>query len=515
MQNKKLFTILLCLLLVYVAIRSLAAAATNGFWFDEIITASLAGQPNMKAVWGALSTGVDGQPPGFYVVERAAGVLVAKKEIAMRLPSTLAFLCILACVFVYVSKRSNAAIAFLSAFLLLSTDLFQRYATEARPYALIVACFAFALVCYQRAPSVFWTILFGLSLALAQTFHYFSVFAMAPFGLAEAVVLLRSGKIRWGVWLALMLGPIPLLLFWPLLAQVKALVAGHFQVQYSFTSIPSTYGEFFLVDSGYGAALAAICIAGVIGRYLWSWEKSAISSDLRTDDVREGTLLVGLIGLPFITLSVVKIMHGAMRSSYLVVLILGICLATACMLSRARPWAAALLALFLFFDIGLREYKFWRSAHSLRFVPSTSGLVEFLQNAGYGNSDLPVVVASGMVYTPLAYYSSESWKERLFYLTDERKELQLQGNDSFDKDVKLLQRYTPLQIRDYSTFTSSHPVFLLYGEDPGYGDSWLALYLVQEGYSIQAVATTATRRLFLVDMRNRVEKGTTSGNNSR
>jgi 4-amino-4-deoxy-L-arabinose transferase-like glycosyltransferase len=513
--NKKLFAILLCLLLLYVALRSFAGAATNGFWFDEIITASLAGQPSMKAVWGALATGVDGQPPGFHAVERAAAALVAKKEIAMRLPSILAFPCILACVFVYVRKRNSDAIAFLSAFLLLSTALFQRYATEARPYALVVACFAFALVCYQRVPSAFWTVLFGLSLILAQTFHYFSVFAMVPFGLAEAVVLLRIRKVRWGVWLALILGPVPLVFFWPLLAQVKALVGEHFQLQYSFRSIPSTYGEFFLVDSGYGAALAAICAAGVTGCYLWNQDKNEISDNLRTENVAEGTLLIGLIGLPFIALSIVKIMHGAMRSSYLVVLILGICLAVACMLSRARPWAVALLALFVLFDVGLREYKFWQSAHSMRFVASTAGLADFLQNAGYGNSDLPVVVASGMVYTPLAYYSSGPLKERLFYLTDEKKELQLQGSDSFDKDVKLLQRYTPLQIRDYSEFTSSHPVFLLYGEDPGYGDSWLAEYLVQKGYSLKAVATNATRRLFLVDMSNRLERGASSGNNSR
>jgi hypothetical protein len=287
---------------------------------------------------------------------------------------------------------------------------------------------------------------------------------------------------------------------------MKAYLGVHFQVHYTYTSIPSTYGEFFLVDSGYGAGLAAICIAAIVGMYFGPWRGSEMAGDSRVTEVAEGTLLLGLVGLPFMAFTAVRIMHGVMRSSYLIVLVLGVCLVMGVMLSRARSWAVALFAVFLVFSVGLREYKFWQGAHSLRFVPPTAGLEEFLENAGYENSRLPLVVASGMVYTPLAYYSSEPLRSRLFYLTDEAKELQLQGSDSFDKNVKLLQQYTPLQIRDYREFTATHPVFLLYGEDPGYGDSWLAVYLVSEGYAVQAIATNATRRLFLVDMRVKREK---------
>jgi Dolichyl-phosphate-mannose-protein mannosyltransferase len=500
-QRKKLVSVLLCLLVLYVTLRSVAGAATCGFWFDEIITSSVATQPSMKAVWAALATGVDGQPPGFYVVERAAAGLVGKREIAMRLPSILAFTCTLLCVFAYVRRRSGELVGVVCALMLLSTALFQRYATEARPYALMAACFAFALVCYQRVPSAFWTVALGLSLALAQAFHHYSVFAMAPFGLAELAVLWKARRFRWGVWLAIILGPVPLVFFWPLLARMKAYLGVHFQVHYTYTAIPSTYGEFFLVDSAYGAGLAAICIVAMVGIYLEPRRKSDVAGDSRVAELAERTLLLGLVGLPFIALTAVKIMHGVMRSSYLIALVLGVCLAVGVMLSRARSWALALFVVFLLFDVGLREYRFWQVAHSLRFVAPTAGLEEFLEKAGYGNSRLPLVVASGMVYTPLAYYSSEPLRDRLFYLTDEAKELQLQGSDSFDKDVKLLQKYTPLQIRDYTEFTATHPVFLMYGEDPGYGDSWLAVYLVSGGYSVQAIATNATRRLFLVDMR--------------
>ena len=82
---------------------------------------------------------------------------------------------------------------------------------------MVIACIAFALVCYQRLPSLRWAALLGISLFLAESFHYYAVLAMIPFGFAEAVLLLRTRRIRWGVWLALACGTLPLIVFWPLL----------------------------------------------------------------------------------------------------------------------------------------------------------------------------------------------------------------------------------------------------------------------------------------------------------
>jgi hypothetical protein len=503
----KLARVLLCLLVVYAIVRGLAGAVTTGFWFDEIITSSISAQPDMRAVWAALSSGVDGQPPGFYVVERASAAVIRNRHIAMRMPSILAFACTLVCVFFYMRRRGGEAIAFLCALLLLTTILYERYATEARPYALVVACFAFALLCYQRVPAFWWTVLLGISLALAQSFHHYSIFAMAPFGLAEAVMFFRARKFRWGVWLALAIGACPLLFFWPLLVRLKAYVGAHYQEQYTLTAVPSTYGTFFLVDSGYGAAIGAICLAGVILVLLWRGREATAARERRNWDVAEGTLLLSLVGLPFIAFCVVKVMHGGLRGTYVIEAILGLCLALGLVLTRVRPLTVGLFAVFLLFDVGLREYKFWQSARTLRFENPAADFEKFLDEAGSGDNSLPVVVANGLVYVPLAYYGSAAVVKRIFYLTDEEKELHYQGTDTFDKNVKLLQNYTPLQIRDYTTFTAEHPVFLLYGVDPGYGNSWLAEHLSREGYSVQALAVDPIHRLFLVNMSVKAPRG--------
>ncbi len=497
---------LLGVLVVYMIVRGLADAATKPLWYDEIATVALSSQASMKIVWAALARPFDGAPPGFYVVERAVFGLFQNKAIATRLPAILAASFTVLCVFTYAKRRSGELIAFLCALLLLSTNFFTRYAAEARPYSLLVACIAFALVCYQRVPSRFWTALLGISLALAVTIHYYAVFAMVPFGLAEAVAFLRTRRFRWLVWLALVCGPIPLLFFWPFLASYRNTYGAHFYTPNTFSSASAMFGAFLLTDTAYGIALAGACIAGVFAARFWP-RRGRPSADTSDADLPEGVLLLSLVGLPGIAFVVTRVMHGGMRDAYLLPAILGICLAVACVLSLSRPIGVAFFAVFLFLNVGVREFRFWRSAHSLRLVKPSEGFEAFLRTSGYANSDLPIVVASGMVYTPLAYYSSPQLASRLFYLTDEEREAFYEGGAMFDKNVTFFKDYMPLQVRDYKTFTATHPVFLLYGEEPqSYGNTWLAQEISHQGYSVQQVAVDATNLLFLVDTNSKTQK---------
>jgi len=498
LPSKKLIPGLMVALVIYVIVRGVAAAATKPFWFDELLTLAVSSQPSMHAVWAALTRAVDGQPPGFYAVERIASSLFHNKEIALRLPAILAFPCALVCVYVFVKKRSGEVIAFLSAFLLLSTIVFQKYAVEARPYSMVLACIAFAAVCYQRLPSRFWTAMLGISLALGQTFHHYVVFAIVPFGLAEAVVLLRTRQFRWRVWAALAFGAAPLLISWPLLMQLKARFGAHLFDRYVFTSIPSTYGAFFLTDSAFGAAVFALAVAGVIGSHLLLRPGVPYEGKVRDADVAEGILLLALVGLPIITFAVVNIMHGGMRDAYALSAVIGIAIAVGCAMSLARPLVVALFALFIFTSVGVREFNFWRANHSLRLASPAAGVEEFVQGSGYGN--LPVVVSSGMAYTPIAHYASPAFFKQVFYLIDEEKELHYQGTDSFDKDVVILRDYMPLQVRDFSEFTSAHRVFLIYGEEPGDGFNWLPVHLSHVAASVRSVAVEPSRKLYLVTM---------------
>jgi 4-amino-4-deoxy-L-arabinose transferase-like glycosyltransferase len=499
--SRKVILGLLVALVIYVIARGLAAAVTKPLWLDELYTLTVSSQPSLGALWAVLARAMDGQPPGFYAVERVVLPLIHNKEIALRLPAILAFPCTLVCVFVFVKKRSGELIAFLSAFLLLSTILFERYAVEARPYSMVVACIAFALVCYQRLPSLFWTAMLGISLALAQAVHYYAVFAIVPFGLAEAVVLLRTRQFRWRVWLALACGCIPLVFFWPLLAHFKAYYGAHYYgyATYVATSLPSSYGAYFLTDSAFGAAVFALAVAGVIGSYLLLRPGAPSGGKTRDADVVEGTLLLALVSLPIIIFCIARILRGGMRDAYALAAVIGIAIAVGCALSLARPLVIALFALFIFSSVGVREFIFWRANHSLQLASPAAAAEEFVQKSGY--ADLPVVVYSGFEYVSLAHYASPAFFKRLFCLIDEEKELQYQHNDTFNRQAEIFRDYMPVQVRDFSEFTAAHPVFLLYSEEPGYALGWVPLHLNRVALSVRSVAVESNRRLYLVTMK--------------
>ena len=177
----------LAVLILYAAVRNICQAIVKPMWFDEICTVLLSQQDHLSRLWQALARGADSAPITFYLLERVSAAFIRNENLAYRGISILGFAVTLSCLFVAIRTRKGNAIALVCAAIPLTTVLFDRFAVEARGYSMLVACIAFAIVCYQRVPARWWVILLGLSLILAESFHYFAVFAFLPFLLAEAV----------------------------------------------------------------------------------------------------------------------------------------------------------------------------------------------------------------------------------------------------------------------------------------------------------------------------------------
>jgi len=492
------------LLIVYAAGRGLVGSAAKPFWCDELLTLAVASRPSLRDLWTALAR-YDTQPPLFYLVERMTLALPIQREIAFRLPSILGFCCTLICVFAYVRKRRGDLIACLCATLLLSTSLFYTYLVEARGYSLMVACIAFALVCYQRLPSLRWAALLGISLLLAESFHYYAVFAMIPFGLAEAIFVLKIRQVRWSVWLALSCGALPLIVFWHLLMSMKEYYGSH--VAFSnpaLSSLPDYYGAYFFVDSAYGIGLAVIALAAISWTRLRKGARTLQRANVSDSDLAESALLAGLIILPFVIFPIVRLTHATLTTRYALPATIGITLGVACALSLAGPRAVALFALIVLSSIGLRECRFWQmgdrpeSQDVLTLSAGELAQIEELVESGK-HFDLPVVVGPGLEYMQIAYYSRASWKSRALYLNDEQKELSFVGTDSIVKIMAALRESIPLRLADYSEFTATHREFLLYSD--GSVSDWDLAYLNRTAASVQQLGMRGNRRLYLIGMK--------------
>jgi 4-amino-4-deoxy-L-arabinose transferase-like glycosyltransferase len=477
----------------------LAAAAGKPFWYDELLTLAVGSLGNWSARLTALKLPLDGQPPLFYTIEHFAMGLVRNKLIAMRLPSILAFPCTLVCIFVYVKRRGGDVLAFFCAILLLISNLFQTYAVEARPYSLLVACFAFALVCYQRTPAPFWTLLLAASLALAESLHYLAVLAMVPFGLAEATVLLKTRRIRRPVLAAFAMGSMPLLLQWKLLAINKAYYGPHFWAHFSFSNLPLAYAWLFNAHSPIGGGIAALCLTAIAGTYLWP--RGDTMEHLRSADGTAETILVlGLVLLPFLAYLLVTVgMRSGLTLRYVLPTVLGISLAAGFALSRATWKAVALFAIFVLAAAGVQELSFWRSFR-LRIEETRSNptsVENLLNKAGY--QELAVAVPNYSIYLPLVYSCAPNVANRLVFLyqipSSQNQDL---PTDTVNKGMVLLQSYWPIRMRSFQEFMAAHPRFLVYVEDKDPGRDWFILRLSQEGWSLQIVALDYYRIVYLV-----------------
>src|SRR5262249_22070798 len=171
--------------IAYTIVRSSCRADVKLFWYDELCTWIVTSLSSPASIWHALAQAADSMPPAFYLLESVLGKLIPNQHIAFRAPSIIGAGVSLWSLFLWLKPRFGPVIAFSSALIPVMTVFDSTYAVEARSYSLVVACIAVALICYDRIQSAGWAAAFAVSLFLAESFHYYAIFALAPFLAAE------------------------------------------------------------------------------------------------------------------------------------------------------------------------------------------------------------------------------------------------------------------------------------------------------------------------------------------
>jgi hypothetical protein len=498
---------LILVLVVYAAIRSVFLATIKPFWYDEMCTVLVARLPSVSTIWRGLKQAVDGMPPPYYLVERIAGRLLQNEQVAFRIPATAGFCCVLVCVFLFVRKRSGSVSALICSLVPLVTILYTTYAAEARPYSLVVAFIAIALLCYQHAPSKPWMFSMGFSLVLALSLHYYAIFALVPFFLAEALLALLTRRLRLSVWIALIFSSAPFWTFWPLLMSLKEKYGAHPWATTTLARIPQTYGAVFNTSAtpGFGSvpisgalavgALAALAIALML--LIVPLLRRARGDLAASTQFSEHVLALGLLGFPIFVFAVSRVTHGGMTPRYSIPTILGIPLAMGFVLPWLDRKTVALVAVFLCLAFVDQEAAFWTSSRGLSLSGEASAIDvrNLIESVGY--AELPVVASDALDYLQTQHYSSPEMKLRLFVLVDPPRAVVYAGNDSIDAQLIALQAFVPLHVYDFKGFVSNHPKFLLYSTGADEFD-WWPTRLNRDGYSLQVLNAEGSHRVYLV-----------------
>jgi hypothetical protein len=378
--------------------------------------------------------------------------------------------------------------------LLLITPLFTLYAEEARPYSLVTAAIALALVCYQRLPSVRWTVGLFLSLLFATLMHYYAVLVLLPFLLAESWVFIQTRRLRIAVWLALLAPMTPVLLSLPILIRMKQNWGPHFWAHgATLSTVSATYGDFFRLSSAWGTALCAFSILAILSSFPFK-SSSALQSRSAVPP-SERLLVLGLILLPIVGFALAKITHGPFVPRYFLSTILGLSIATTYALCQANLKTFFAAALLVSFAVASQEIRFWRTLRSRQTVADIIAPTAQLA-ASTRYPDLPIVISDAGQYLEIVHYAPPSLLQRIVNLPDPESAATYVGIDTVDKLALALRPYGLAGVQDLNTFEAAHPTFLLYSNG-GLSD-WLCNRLLHDGDQLTLLEKDAPAAVFLV-----------------
>lgn len=506
--------LLCCFSILYLVVTCLFASRKL-MWNDELYTFYIAQLPTMSDVWSALLTGVEVLPPFFYVATRTSFALFGVNHLSIRLPEVLGFWVMSLCLFQFVSKRSSALHGLVAMLFPLVTGAYY-YASEARPYGLVLGCGGLALLAWQSAAEGYSRklALLGLtgSLAVATSSHYYAVLLLFPLAMGELVRSRGRRRLDLPIWLAFGLAMAPLLLFLPLIERGKTYTR-HFWAPLHWGGIPDSYSS--LLAPAVVPLVAMLIVAAVYVK-AHPFDPSRRQQAYRPlPPSHELAAALGFVALPAVAVILAKLLTGVFTDRYALPAVLGFSILLAFATYRStdgRALIGATLVLSLCGWFVLMEARNYR-----REVSTSMGQAEtckFLQSVG--ESSLPIVASNAHTFMALTHYAPCDLALHLVYLADPEASLRYLGHNTIDRGMlDLMKPWFHLNVEEYSPYVATQQRFLVYGDLWPY--SWLLSELTAAGMRIEVRGRHGNDLLLLVspieqsDASSSYRRATTAG----
>lgn len=247
----------------------IAQSSANSLVFDELLTWSTDTLATPGMIWHSIKVApLPLDPPLYHWIEYSAIKTFGESDLAIRLTSMVGMLAALWLVYVFARRIANPGTGLIAMSIIVASGALS-YGYNARPYGLVLAAAAGALVSWQnivRDKSRFSSILcFGACLAIADSSHYYSVLLNVPFAAGEFVRAWRRRKIDWPVLAAMAAGNAIMVAFLPLLPATRAYENGYWRgVQRS--DLMAAYQMFFGSARKFEAIVAFLIAAYIIAK---------------------------------------------------------------------------------------------------------------------------------------------------------------------------------------------------------------------------------------------------------
>ena len=467
------------LTVIYLPIAVLEAAR-RPLWNDELFTWYIGALPTLKQVWGALLTGAEQLPPFFFALTRLAAS-PGMSELTIRLPAILGFWVLMLCLYQFVSRSCGRLLGGTAALLPCLSGAFY-YASEARPYGLVLGFTGLALLAWQRAGAgrtVPWSLLLWTALACAYSCHYYAVFIAVPIAAGELARFVKTRRIDIPVWLAIVLSPAVLVLYLPLLRAAHSFSV-HFWARPEIAELKHT-----LLDLTNPARAVLFGIAVLLCISLSRITRTAVSSPGTVSmPFAEIVVAVAFALLPFYVLLAAKALGGGYTERYVITGIIGFALLICFGLQwlvpnlRALQLAALVLSGMVFVSHQLLHYR--DSIETQR-----SGQLATYRFLERNSGDQPIIIGDPHLFFELSH-AFHGRKLEMIYAADPQLALHYTGTDSVERSLMAMARFAPLKVVPWEDLSRTGRSYLIYGAPWAY--DWLVRLISSGRYRTQVVA---------------------------
>jgi hypothetical protein len=447
-------------------------------WYDELFTYYIAKASTVQQLLRMART-VDLNPPEVHLITRGALSLFGDTRLGARFPSIVEFYVASIFVFLYVKRIGGSVYAAVAVLLIWSGPAFY-YATEARPYALLLAAFTTILFCRDSVETRYRTFaILGMWVGncVMLLAHVLAPFSLLPFLAAEAVTVWKKRKLDYAVWAALLLPMVCTAVYVPLFSGFDLIAFPP-----AFQAAPRKVVRFFqhaFLDMSVSVELALLA-ALVVAMFN---KTSSVAPGRRTIRFPELALFVALLCNPaMLVLSFMRV-QGVFWDRYAITTTVAIAVSLAMVLAfslhfqRASGYAAALM---LVCTMAVSRIL-------LPLIePAPRNDVSALAKV---SPDLPLVAASGLVFLAMDHEESAELVSRLFYLEDHDSAMQFAHATIFER-MDMLKASFPIRgnVDQFNSFVRRHREFLVFGS-PEPPEDWLMRKLAKSGATITPMGT--------------------------
>jgi uncharacterized membrane protein len=439
--------------LALITVFSLLFARSKAFDVDEYLVriTALAGSPG--AIWHLLKTApLSVDPPLYHLLVHYFLRFFGPSEFVQRLLSVLAYTVMTFLLYRLVRKYSDIYTGLVLLALCLQSGAFA-FAYYARPYALVLAADAMALVCWdsaigeRRGRSV---ALFGLfaGIAVAVGSHWFGFLVLIPLMAGEAVRTWQRRRLDTGVCVVMAAGAATALAYMPLLKAAAA-----------YRALPWKGVALGDIAASYQLILEP-CLVPLLLMVILAFARLMFSARQleRATVVPIPVFICGAVFAltPFAGFVLGKIVTHAFQPRYVLLCTLGLLLLAALAVRQGVAgrvgWMAS-AALILGALVSFLQY------HSLRALPAggdTAALADVTVLSA--NESLPVVAGSDGLFLRIEAHAPTSLRRRCVFPTDQDFIRLLHNNTNFLM-TEGIRRWTNLPVVDLASFLNSHPQF--------------------------------------------------------